>query len=156
MWPCLDLHGRGLIGSASAGERFEVMKDTTVLEGFLARERAALDPYFGQSDPAAYAKLFVDDATYFDPNSSGKIEGDTIQKHFAAFAGQIPQWRYDILNPSVDVRDGTAVFTFSLETYDVEDDLVTSRWNTTEVHARTPDGWRVIHAHWSHTAPAGS
>ena len=130
------------------------MKDTTVLEGFVARERAALDPYFGESDTSRYANLFGDDATYFDPNSSGKIEGDAIQKHFAAFDGQIPPWRYDILNPSVDVREGAAVFTFQLETYDVGDDSVTSRWNTTEVHARTADGWRMIHAHWSHTEPA--
>ena len=129
------------------------MNDPTLLEELLTGARAALDPYFAESDPAAYVERFGEQATYFDPNSGGKLEGGAIAKLFGAYTGQIPKWRYEILNPSLDARGDTAVFTFNLETYDLDDDSVTSRWNTTEVHARTADGWRMIHAHWSHTEP---
>ena len=130
------------------------MHDPTVLEELLTGERAALDPYTGDSDPSAYVARFDQHATYFDPNSGGRLENGAIAQLFGAYAGQIPKSRYEILNPSVDVRGDTAVFTFMFEAYDPEDDSVTARWNTTEVHARTADGWRMIHAHWSHTQPA--
>jgi hypothetical protein len=130
------------------------MHDPTLLEELLTTERASMDQYFGASDPAAYVERFGEQATYFDPNSGGKLEGGAIAQLFGTYAGHIPKWRYEILNPSVDVRGDAAVFTFSLESYDLEDDSITSRWNTTEVHARTPAGWRMVHAHWSHTEPA--
>jgi hypothetical protein len=130
------------------------MHDPTLLDTLLTGERAAMDPYFGESDPTGYANRFAEEATYFDPNSGGRLEGRAIAQLFGAYAGQIPKWRYEILNPSVDVRGDTAVFTFNLETYDLDESSVTSRWNTTEVHAHTADGWRMIHAHWSHTEPA--
>jgi ketosteroid isomerase-like protein len=126
------------------------MQDSIVLGELLAIVEAAMDPYFNDSDPNVYADLFCDEATYFDPNSSGKLERGAIREHFAAFAGQIPPLRYEILNPGVDVFGDTAVFTFNLETYDQADGTVTSRWNTTEVHKRTGDGWEMVHAHWSH------
>jgi ketosteroid isomerase-like protein len=30
---------------------------------------------------------------------------------------------------------------------------VTSRWNATQIYQRKAEGWRVIHTHWSQTAP---
>ena len=131
------------------------MNDTAVLEDLVAQERAAMDPYFADSDPAAYVALFADEATYFDPNTPGRVEDEAIAKHFAGYAGEIPPWRYEVLNPEVTVRGDTAVFTFNLVTFDRDDGSVTSRWNTTEVHARSGDAWRIVHAHWSHTEPGG-
>jgi len=128
--------------------------DTGVLSELLAGERAAMDPYFGESDPTTYAGLFSREATYFDPNSSGRLKGDAIAQHFAAAAGQIPPFRYDILNPDVEIHGDTAIFTFNLETYDPSDGSITSRLNTTEVHRRTEDGWDMVHAHWSLMEPA--
>ena len=62
-----------------------------------------MDPYFGQSDPASYVELFAADATYFDPNSSGKLSGPSIGELFGAYAGQIPEWRYEIVDPAVQL-----------------------------------------------------
>ncbi len=127
--------------------------DTAVLEELMTRERAALDPYFGQSDPSAYVALFADEATYFDPNSAGRLDGDAYKRHFAAAAGQIPPLRYQILNPAVDLHGDTAVFTFNVEVVDPADGTVAALWNTTEVHCRIRGGWEMVHAHWSYTEP---
>jgi ketosteroid isomerase-like protein len=129
------------------------MKDAKVLEEFIAGVRVALDPYFGKSDTTWYADRFADVATYFDPNSSGKLENDEIRRQFEGYAGQIPPFGYEIINPSVSVHGDTTVFTFNVEMYDKADGSITGRWNTTEVHRRTGDGWEMVHAHWSYTEP---
>ena len=130
------------------------MDSSIVLKELLEQEQAAMDPYFDQSDPTGYVALFTEDATYFDPNSSGKLSGTAIKELFGAYAGQIPRWRYEIHDPEVQISGESAVFTFNLDTFDVDDGSVTSRWNTTEVHTRSGDGWQLIHAHWSHREPA--
>ena len=128
-------------------------EDDGVLEELMALETAALDPYFGQSDPSAYVALFADEATYFDPNSAGRLNGDAYKQHFAAAAGQIPPFRYEILNPAVDLHGDTAVFTFNVKAVDPADGTVAALWNTTEVHCRIHGGWEMVHAHWSYTEP---
>lgn len=127
--------------------------DAAVLEELMTRARAALDPYFAESDPSAYVALFADEATYFDPNSAGRLDGDAYKQHFAAFKGQIPPFRYKILNPAVDLHGDTAVFTFNVEVVDPADGTVATLWNTTEVHCRIHGGWETVHAHWSYTEP---
>jgi ketosteroid isomerase-like protein len=128
-------------------------EDAVALDELMTLERAALDPYFGESDPSTYVALFADEATYFDPSSAGRLNADAYKQHFAAIAGQIPPLRSKILNPAVDLRGNTAVFTFNVEVVDPADGTVVTLWNTTEVHCRTDDGWEMIHAHWSYTEP---
>ncbi len=129
------------------------MQETKALEELTALLQAALNPYFDDSDPKEYAALFADEATYFDPNSSGKQEGDGIQQLFGAYAGNIPPDRYEILDPSVSVYGDIAVFTFNLDTFSKDDGSVTGRWNTTQIHSRSHVGWEMTHAHWSHREP---
>ncbi len=131
------------------------MEESTVLEDLVAQERSVLEPYFADSDTSSYAGLFTGDATYFDPNSSGRLDGGVaIRELFAGYAGQFPSWRWELVEPAVQLSGDTAVLTFHLDTFDVETGTVTSRWNTTEVHRKTPDGWELIHAHWSHRQAA--
>jgi ketosteroid isomerase-like protein len=127
--------------------------DAAVLKELIALETAALDPYFAESDPSRYVALFADEATYFDPNSAGRLHGGAYKQHFAAYAGQIPPFRYKILNPAVHLLGDTAVFTFNVEVVDPADDTVAALWNTTEVHYRTDDRSEIVHAHWSYTEP---
>ena len=131
------------------------MEESIVLKEFVEQERAVLDPYFGESDTSGYAGLFTGDATYFDPNSSGKLAGHAIVELFAGYAGQVPPWRYEIVDPEVQLIGDAAIFTFNLDTFDADDGSVTLRWNTTEVHRRTADGWEMVHAHWSHREAIG-
>ena len=131
------------------------MEESVVLKDLLEQERAALDPYFGETDTSAYAGLFTPDATYFDPNSAGKLTGQAIPELFAGYAGQFPPGRYEILDPSVQATGDAAVFTFNVDTFDAVGGSITSRWNATEVHRRTAQGWELIHAHWSHREAIG-
>lgn len=129
------------------------MNDATALEELTGLLRAALDPYFNDSDPRTYEKLFAAEATYFDPNSAGKLEGDGIHRLFAAYAGQIPPDRYEILDPKVTLHADTAVFTFNLDCFDRDDGSLTRRWNATQVHEHSSTGWPMVHAHWSLREP---
>ena len=126
-------------------------QEAAVLDELLALERAALDPYFGESDPSAYVALFADNATYFDPNTGGRLDGAAYRQQFAGYAGQIPPFRYEILNPAVDLRGDTAVFTFNLEMVNPADNTVAGVWNTTEVHCRTDRGWEMERATFAHS-----
>ena len=128
-------------------------REATVLEELVARERAALDSYFAESDPSAYVALFAEHATYFDSNTGGRLDGDAYKQQFASYAGQIPPFKYEILNPAIDVRGNTAVFTFNVEMVDPADDTVAGVLHATEVHCRTDGGWEMIHAHWSDANP---
>ena len=127
--------------------------DAAVLEELVEEVSVALDPYFAQSDPSGYVARFADRATYFDPNSAGRLDGDAYRQHFAGYAGQIPPFNHRILNPTVDLNGDTAVLTFNLEVIDPEDGTRAALWNTTEVHHRTDDGWEMVHAHWSYAEP---
>ena len=68
-----------------------------------------------------------------------------------SFAGLIPPFTYEILDPSVDLYGDTATFTFNVEMYDAG--TLVGAWNTTEFHHRTGDSWEMVHAHWSNPAP---
>ena len=129
------------------------MEETTALEELTALANEALIPYFDDSDTSKYAALFAKDATYFDPNSSGRIAGDAIGNLFASYVGMVPPDRFEILDPEVTVYGDIAVFTYNLDTFSREDGSVTSRWNTTQIHEHSADGWDMTHAHWSHREP---
>lgn len=136
----------GLLFGAGKAEESE----EAVLEELLALESATLDDYYGESDPTAYAQLFADKATYFDPWSGGRLEDGAIKEYLLSFAGQIPKLDYEIPNPRVDLYGDTAVFTFNLDATDRKDGTVT-HWNVAVVFTRTKDGWERVHANWSFT-----
>ena len=135
----------GLVFAGGEAEQSE----EAVLEELLAAESATLDSYYGQSDPTAYAALFADRATYFDPWSGGRLEDAAIKEYLMAFKGQIPKLNYEIPNPRVDLYGDTAVFTFNLDAIDPGSGAVTG-WDVTLVFLRTADGWKRIHANWAY------
>jgi ketosteroid isomerase-like protein len=48
-----------------------------------------------------------------------------------------------------------AILTYNLRSEAVQPDgrQVTMRWNSTSVYARFGHQWKVVHSHWSLTAP---
>jgi ketosteroid isomerase-like protein len=125
------------------------IKEAAALEEILALELATYETWYGKSDPTAYAQVFADKATYFDPALADKIEDSAIKKHLMAFAGKIPNFRYEILNPRVDLYGEIAVFTFNLKAYDKKDSAVTLHATSTAVLTHTNGGWKKVHAHWT-------
>lgn len=117
------------------------------LEEILALERSTYETWF-KSNPTAYAKGFADKATYFDTWLPDRFDDGSVKEHLMTFAGKIPNFDYQIINPSVDLYGDTAVFPFNLEAYDTTDGTVTARWKSTAVLIRTENGWEKVHAHW--------
>lgn len=149
----LSLIGLALLAAACGSTTVEraagAVADADAARELVALEQAALDPYYGQSDPAPYVNQFAERGTYFDPWSSGKLVDDAIGQHLLSFEGAIPLVGYDIVAPQADVYGDTAIFTFQVTTRDPENDAVLTRWNATEVRVRTGDEWKMVHAHWS-------
>ena len=137
------LFGALLFAGGKPGE-----SEDAVLEELLAIESATLDPYYHDADPTAYAELFADKATYFDPWSGGRLEGAAIKEHLMAFKGRIPKTDYEIPNPRVDLYGDTAIFTFNLDAKDQKTGAITG-WDVTLVFLRSTDGWKRVHANWA-------
>lgn len=55
----------------------------------------------------------------------------------------------------VQRRGDVAVLTYNLRNESVQPDgkSLTLRWNSTSVYVRMGGEWKVIHSHWSLTAP---
>ena len=142
----------GLVFGGGTGEDKAAQSEEAVLEELLALDIAALDVWYGESDPTIYTQQFADKATYFDPWSGGKVEDDAIKEYLMAFTGKIPDCNYEILNPRVDLYGDTAVFTFTVDST-VKADSSVVYWNTTHIFTRTKDGWEKVHANWSFGKP---
>jgi hypothetical protein len=127
------------------------MTEETALQEILALELATYEPYYRESDPTAWVELFADKATYIEPWSDNRIEDGAIKEHVMAYAGQIPNFDYEILDPRVDLCGDTAVFAFNLKYTDPKDSKVTGLWKGTAIFTRTDDGWKKVHAHFSAT-----
>lgn len=121
----------------------------------IALERGALDRW-GQGDPQGYVELFDEQITYFDPVQERRIDGrQAMVELMDSIAGRIRVDRYDMLHPVVQETGDVALLTFNLVSYRTDDGVerTISRWNSTEVYRRTPQGWRIWHSHWSYIKP---
>ncbi len=123
-----------------------------ILEILLAQSRAALDPYYGNSDPSTYVAMYADRVTAFDPWSDGKKENGAAKAHLMGFAGSIPHAEYEIVNPRVDLYGDVAILAFNVDLTDAAGEAL-AVWNTTQVHHRSGDGWELVHSHWSFATP---
>jgi hypothetical protein len=141
-----------LLGGLIFGAGLREKKEAAALEELLALESAALDGWYGESDPTLYAQQFTDKATYFDHMSDGRLEDSAVKEHLMTYMGKVPKFNYEIPNPRVDLYGNTAILTFNLNAILAKTGTVT-RWNVTLVYTRTKDGWEKVHANWSRTEP---
>ncbi len=144
-----------LLGGLVFGAGKATQSEADALEEILALEKATLDGWYGESDPTAYAELFADKATYFDPWEGGRVEDSAIKEYLMTFMGKVPKLDYEIPNPRIDLYGDTAVVTFNEKTTNPKDGTVV-RWNVTLVFTRTKDGWKRVHANWAYAEPPGS
>ena len=125
--------------------------EAAALQELVAKQKAVLDPYVANSDPAPYVAMYADEVTYIDPNSGGVLANQAARDFLMSYAGLIPPFTYEIVEPKVDLLGDTAVFTFICELFLEGEPAVT--YTTTEIHERAGDGWELVHAHWSVPAP---
>jgi ketosteroid isomerase-like protein len=92
----------------------------------------------------------LDDVTYYDHVTQTRIDGiAALRDHARQFVDKVDVPRYDMPNPKVRANGNIAVLTFNWITYST-DGVVTSRWNATEVFARSENQtWKYAHLHWA-------
>ena len=137
-----------LCGAAFGGGDAE-LDEQEVLDELLAMEVAALDGWYGESDPTLYAEQFADTATYYDPWFGGRIDDGDIKPYLMAFMDQVPELDYEIPNPRLDLYGNTAILTFNEDAITPADGSVT-KWNVTLIYVKTDDGWEKVHANWAY------
>jgi ketosteroid isomerase-like protein len=119
----------------------------------IAMERAALDRW-GKGDPSGFLEISAEDVAYFDPFQERRIDGIVaLTGLYESIRGTVRVERYELIDPRVQVFDGTAVLTFNYVGYG--GDGQASRWNCTEVYHRADDGWKIVQTHWSFIKPLG-
>lgn len=133
------------------------MDDMTmaVKDRLIAQLRAALGPYYEQSDPSAYVAMYANGATSFDPWSKGRKDDAAVAENLMSLAGTIPHLGYDLVRPRVDLIGDAAVFTFELDAKDRETGETVAVWNATQVHDLATEDAKLVHAHWSYAIPPG-
>jgi hypothetical protein len=112
----------------------------------LALERKAMDGWL-KGDPEPQLAILDPQITYIHDVAGKRIEGlSALRELYAPYRG-VPLFdSYEILSPKVVANGEVAVLTYQLAQ---NAGSATRYWNATQVYARKPNGWRVIHTHWS-------
>jgi uncharacterized protein (TIGR02246 family) len=120
-----------------------------VERAILAQERQVWDRW-SAGDPLGFAKSFADDATYFDDiGAQTRLDGrEKIHSYLAAFKGNIPTQKYEIVDPKVQVYGDVAILTFRYHST-MPDGKPLSPWKVTDVYRLINREWKIVHAHWS-------
>jgi ketosteroid isomerase-like protein len=85
------------------------------------------------------------------------IDGLTaMTDYYRPITGTVKVSQYEMIGPKVQRHDDVAVLTYNLRSEGVQPDgrQLTVNWNSTSVYARTGGRWKMVHSHWSVTAPS--
>jgi ketosteroid isomerase-like protein len=116
----------------------------------IALERKAMDGWLA-GNPEPLLAISDPDITYFHVMTEKRVDGlPALKAVVEPFRGRSLFASYDMLEPKVQVGADMAVLTYILVR---RGPSASSRWNATQVYQRKAAGWRVIHTHWSQTAP---
>ena len=116
----------------------------------IALERKAMDALI-QGNPDPLLAISDADITYFHVMTEKRVDGLTALKALVEpYRGRSLFDSYEMLEPKVQAAGDTAVLTYILLRRNAS---ATSRWNATQVYQKKAAGWRIIHSHWSQTAP---
>jgi ketosteroid isomerase-like protein len=124
-------------------------------DDIIALERAALDRW-GAGDPQGFLDTYAPEITYFDIGTEHRLDGHAaMTDYYRPLFGKIRIPRYEMTDSKVQRHGDVAVLTYNLRSEGLQPDgkQVTVRWNSTAVYARVGSNWRMIHSHWSLTAP---
>ena len=117
----------------------------------VALEKAALTRWI-HGDPSGFLEICRDDVVYFDPLVERRINGLVeLTRLYESIRGKINADRFELLDPKVQLAGDAAVLTFNFVSYSGGQE---SRWNCTEVYAKSAAGWQIVQTHWSITQSA--
>jgi hypothetical protein len=112
----------------------------------VALERQAMDGWL-KGDPDPQLAITDSKITYIHDVIGKRLQGlAEVKELYAGYRGRSLFESYEILSPTVRAIGDVAVLTYQLAQHMGAD---TRYWNATQVYAKTADGWRVIHTHWS-------
>jgi ketosteroid isomerase-like protein len=129
--------------------------DAAQTDSVIAIERAALNRW-GKGDPNGFLETYAPEITYFDVGTEARLDGHAaMTDYYRPIEGKLNIPRYEMLGPKVQRHGDVAVLTYNLRSEAVQPDgkQVTVRWNSTAVYVRSGREWKMIHSHWSLTAP---
>ena len=127
----------------------ESTSNEEIEQTILALEKKALDSW-AKGDPVGFSYNFSEDATYFDDiGALNRIEGSQeIKGYFEGLMGKIPQHKYKIESPRIQVYGDMAILTLRYNASSPEDEPGPP-WKATSVYRLINDQWKVVHANWS-------
>ena len=89
--------------------------------------------------------------TYFHVMTDKRLDGlAALKALYEPYRGMPLYDSYEITDPKVQAAGDMAILTYIMVRHNGS---VTTRWNATQVYQKKPQGWRVIHSHWSQTKP---
>jgi|GEM_PF-188999 len=146
----------GLIIFISSGCGGRNRDQTELTNHIISLEREALDRW-RQGDPDGFLEIIAGDYTYFDPYVNERVDGyQAIAAIYDDLRGQVDFPRFELIDPRVQVGRDIAVLTFNFKSFGPDstgNEIQHSHWHTTEVFRRSRREWKLIHTHWSFTAP---
>jgi ketosteroid isomerase-like protein len=120
--------------------------DADATRALLALERQAMDGWL-KGDPDPLLAVSDPKITFIHDVIGKRLEGRPALKEFlASYRGRPLFDRYEILSPRVHTAGDLAVLTYQLAQHAGSS---TRYWNATQVYAKRPEGWRIVHTHWS-------
>jgi len=115
-------------------------------------ETAAMERW-RKGDPYGFLDISAPDITYFDTGTPARLNGLTeLKKEYDKRAGKIHYDVMEFVDPRLQVFEDSAVLFYRFFSTTLNPDgTIKSRtpWNATEVYAKTGDGWKIVHTHWS-------
>jgi ketosteroid isomerase-like protein len=116
----------------------------------LALEQAALERW-GNGDPDGFLELVAPDVSYIDPFQERPLrDQEELTELYDQLRGSVNIESSEIVNARVQGAGDVAVLSFQFFSNGSEGSM---QWNATEVYQRLPEGWRIIHTHWSYVQP---
>jgi len=153
LWIILFLFSACTLSDKDTAENTgEIEKSSVEIEKLiLEKEKDALNSW-ADGSVLGYIKHFDDEVTYMDDiGAHNRIDGLSAMREYAMkldSAGIIYKYRYEVINPRVQVYQDMAIITFQYNPYKF-DGTPGTKWKATSVYAIKENDWKVVHAHWS-------
>lgn len=126
------------------------MDHSTTEREIIALERAALERWC-RGDPSGFLEISAPDVSYFDPFLPHRLDGlAALTAYYEGLRGTVSVAGHEMVAPAVRRLGDAVTLAFRFESTLADGRQL--HWNCTEVYRRDPDGWRIVHTHWSFAA----